>query len=380
MSGAIPPSEPSKILVRGVNWLGDAVMTTPALQRLRERFPNAKITLLTESKLADLWTHHPAVDETISFSREEGAFAVARRLRHQRFDLALIFPNSFRSAFESWRAAIPVRVGYGGNARSLLLTRRVAHPAKEFKMRKRSVTEVRKLVASNSVSSRTEVPATAHHIHHYLRLVKAAGASDELMRPQIYVRPEETSAFSRKFGLSGQRKLFGLNPGAEYGPAKRWPGENFIAAAIEISRAVKASWLIFGGAGDVELASRIASEINSGFRKQTSNGLIAISTAGQTTLRELCAGLALCSTVLTNDSGPMHVAAAVGARVVVPFGSTSPELTGPGLPDDERHTILRSSPPCAPCFLRACPIDLRCLTQIKVAEAVAAVLKVDLSR
>jgi heptosyltransferase-2 len=380
MRAASSVDQASRILVRGVNWLGDAVMTTPALQRLRERFPDAKITLLTEGKLAELWKHHPAVDETISFSREEGVLPLLRRLREQRFDLALIFPNSFRSAFECWRAGVPVRVGYGGNARSLLLTQNVAHPAKEFKMRKRSVAEVRNLIASNSERSRTAVPATAHHIHHYLLLVKAVGARDEPMRPQIHVRPEETSAFAAKFGLSGQVKLFGLNAGAEYGPAKRWPAENFIAAAIEISRAVKSSWLVFGGAGDVELNSRIASEINSTFRKGISNGLLAINTAGRTTLRELCAGLALCSTVLTNDSGPMHVAAAVGARVVVPFGSTSPELTGPGLPGDERHTILRSPPPCAPCFLRSCPIDLRCLTQIKVDDAVAAVLKADSSR
>src|SRR5437899_12617692 len=104
MKATIPAQEPCRILVRGVNWLGDAVMTTPALQRLREHFPDAKITLLTDGKLADLWRHHPAVDQTISFSRQESVFEVARRLREHRFDLALIFPNSFRSAFECWRA------------------------------------------------------------------------------------------------------------------------------------------------------------------------------------------------------------------------------------------------------------------------------------
>jgi heptosyltransferase-2 len=353
-------------------------MTTPALQRLREFFPAAKITLLTEGKLVDLWKHHFGVDEVISFSRQEGAFAVARRLRDQRFDLALIFPNSFRSALESWKARIPIRIGYAGNARGLLLTQRVAHPAMEFKMRKRSVGEIQKLIVSNSEPLRPKIPATAHHIHNYLHLVKAMGASGEPMRPQIHVQREETSAFANKFGLPGETKFFGLNAGAEYGPAKRWPAENFIAAAIEISRARKCSWLVFGGAGDVEVASTITRAVNSAFPKETPNHPRAINMAGQTTLRELCAGLALCSLLLTNDSGPMHVAAAVGARVVVPFGSTSPELTGPGLPGDERHTVLRSSVPCAPCFLRTCPIDLRCLTKVSVTEAVAAVLKADL--
>src|SRR5262249_11278124 len=154
-------------------------------------------------------------------------------------------------------------------------------------------------------------------------------------------------AFCKKFGLSQTSSFLGLNAGAEYGPAKRWPAENFTAAAIAISRATKSSWLVFGGAADRELASRIAAEINSACPSESR----AINTAGETTLRELCAGLALCSIVLTNDSGPMHLAAAVGCRVVVPFGSTSPELTAPGLPGSERHTILRAAGvPCAPCF------------------------------
>ena len=380
MKATAPGNEPSNILIRGVNWLGDAVMTTPALQRIREHFSDAKISILTESKLANLWKHHPAVHETIPFSRDESVFAVARQLREQRFDLALILPNSFRSAFECWRAGIPVRIGYSGNVRTLLLTQRVSHSAKQFKMRKRSEEEIRELIATSSDGSRPEIPKTAHHIFNYLYLAKAVGASDEPARPQLHVQAEEKSAFAKKFGLSDRPKLFGLNAGAEYGPAKRWPAENFIAAAVEISRSADCTWLVFGGAGDIELASRITTEINSAQRAAKPDRSAAINTAGQTTLRELCAGLSLCSVVLTNDSGPMHVAAAVGARVVVPFGSTSPELTGPGLPNDERHIVLRSSPPCAPCFLPRCPIDLRCLTQIQVSEAVAAVLKTDSAR
>jgi heptosyltransferase II len=361
---------PRKILVRGVNWLGDAVMTTPSLQRLREARPNDSITLLTASKLAELWKGHPAINEIIPFSDDENVFTIARRLREHRFDIALVFPNSFRSAFECWLARIPVRIGYPANGRSPLLTQCVPHRAGAVKMRKRSVAEVRRLIKENGMP--LQIPATAHQIHHYLQLTSALGASLEPARPQIRTSEEEIASFEQKFQVpqTSLAPVFGLNAGAEYGPAKRWPAEAFIGAAVNTYQATNCSWLILGGANDRELASRITAEINSACASQP-----AINTAGRTTLRELCAGLARCSVVLTNDSGPMHLAAAVGARVVVPFGSTSPELTGPGLPGHDQHTVLRSAVPCAPCFRRECPIDLRCLRQIEVSEAVAAVLK-----
>ena len=165
--------------------------------------------------------------------------------------------------------------------------------------------------------------------------------------------------------------VFGLNPGAEYGPAKRWPVERFIAAAQEIQNRTNCIWLIFGGKGDMTLAERINSEL------RTPNSELR-SLAGQTSLRELMSLLKLCRVLLTNDSGPMHVAAALGTPVVVPFGSTSPELTGPGLPGDPRHRLLKSDAPCSPCFLRECPIDLRCLNGIsveRVVEAMVATIK-----
>ena len=161
--------------------------------------------------------------------------------------------------------------------------------------------------------------------------------------------------------------VFGLNPGAEYGPAKRWPIERFIAAAKEIQQRTNCVWLIFGGKNDVAIANQIESETqNSKFKIQ--------NLAGKTTLRELMSLLKLCRVLLTNDSGPMHVAAALGTPVVVPFGSTSPELTGPGLPGDARHRLLKSDAPCSPCFLRECPIDFRCMNGITVERVVEAVL------
>ena len=360
---------PRKILVRGVNWLGDAVMTTPALQRLRQAYSRDTITLLTDRKLEDLWKDHPAIDGTISFSREESAFAIARRLRERRFDIALILPNSFRSALECWLARIPIRIGHAGNLRGSLLTERVAHRAEEVRMHKRSPREVRRLIKQAPIPSRA-IPRTAHQVYNYWHLTNAlVDTISDPTTPHIRVHEDELLVFRKKFGLT-QNSLLGLNAGAEYGSAKRWPVENFIATAIDVFRKMNCCWIVFGGAKDRDLASRIAGEINS-----ACGTAAAINTAGQTTLRELCAGLALCSVVLTNDSGPMHVAAAVGSRVVVPFGSTAPELTAPGLQGDNRHIILRSAVPCAPCFQRECPIDLRCLTRIEVRVAVAAVLK-----
>jgi heptosyltransferase-2 len=157
--------------------------------------------------------------------------------------------------------------------------------------------------------------------------------------------------------------VIGLNPGAEYGPAKRWPTERFIETARLVEATSAATWLIFGGPADRAAAVQIEGGI-----KAAHPSARIINAAGRTSLRELRAGLALCDAVLTNDTGPMHLAAAVGTRVVVPFGSTSPELTGPGLPGSVGHALVLGQAACAPCFLRECPIDFRCMKSISVSE------------
>jgi heptosyltransferase-2 len=387
-----------RILVRGVNWLGDAVMTTPALLRLREKFPDAHITLLGPEKLRDLWQHHPAVNETISFATGESVFGVARKLRRwsetpgepalarqsdlttaradarpTKFDLALVLPNSPRSALEIFLAGIPQRVGYARPWRNFFLTQAVAPRAEAVKMHKRTVDEIKSLIADNSkLKTQNSKPApAAHHIHEYLQLAAALGANPEPLAPQLTVTAEEIEAAKNKFGLENiSQPVFGLNPGAEYGPAKRWPAEKFIAAAKEIQQQTNCVWLIFGGKNDVELADRIASGIQPPAASRQPQNL-----AGKTTLRELMALLKCCRVLLTNDTGPMHVAAALGTPVVVPFGSTSPELTGPGLPGDMRHRLLKSDAPCSPCFLRECPIDFRCMNGISVERVIEATVE-----
>ena len=374
----LPPAP--RILIRGTNWLGDAVMTTPALLRLRETFPQAHITLLTPDKLRDLWANHPAVNETISFSAGENVLAIGKKLRAGNFDLALVLPNSPRSAIETWLAEIPQRMGYARPWRTFFLTQTVPPSADAVNMQKLSVAEIKRRTGvapvsnSNSRLSGTKsetaaTPVLRHQIHEYLHLAAALGANPEPLAPQLTVMPAEIAAAKKKFGLEEvSRPMFGLNPGAEYGPAKRWPIERFIAAARRIQQQKDCLWLMFGGKNDTPVAQR--AEIGLGGMPTV------INLAGQTSLRELMALLKLCRVLLTNDSGPMHVAAALGTPVVAPFGSTSPELTGPGLSGDPRHRLLKSDASCSPCFLRECPIDFRCMNGISVGRVVAAVLSI----
>jgi heptosyltransferase II len=393
--------QPRRILVRGVNWLGDAVMTTPALLRLREQFPSALIALLTPEKLRGLWLHHPAVDEIITFTPEESLWGVAKKiqivmwpeskketvaetarraasamspLHRGGFDLAVIFPNSPRSALETWLARIPKRVGYARPWRNFFLTNIVPARSNAGQMRKRSVSEIKQLtsVLGGPANLRFTFQESAHQIYDYLHLVGALGANAEPLPTQLVVTPGEVSAAAKKFNLTSQftndRPIFGLNPGAEYGRAKRWPAQRFIAAAKEIQKRTKCFWVVLGGKGDAALAS----EIQSAIAGNPSHGM---TLAGQTSLRELCAVIKQCRVLLTNDTGPMHVAAALGTPVVVPFGSTSPELTGPILSPGAKHQLIKSDAPCSPCFLRECPIDFRCMNGISVERVVEAVIK-----
>ena len=367
-----PPPDAPRILIRGVNWLGDAVMTTPALLRLREKFPAAHITILTPEKLRELWINHPAINEAISFSAGESVFSIGNKLCAGKFDLALALPNSPRSALEIFIAGIPRRIGHARPWRNFFLTQVVAPRAGAMKMRKRSESEIHRLISQNPEPriQNPKAPKTAHQIFEYLNLAAALGANPELHAPQLFVTPQEIAAAKIKFGLEKiSSPIFGLNPGAEYGPAKRWPTEKFIAAATEVQQRTNCTWLLFGGKGDLQLCKRIESDIqNSKFKIQ--------NFSGQTTLRELMSLLKCCHVLLTNDTGPMHVAAALGTPVVVPFGSTSPELTGPGLPGDARNQLLKSDAPCSPCFLRECPIDFRCMNGISFERVVEAVLEI----
>jgi heptosyltransferase-2 len=375
----IPSPSPGRILIRGLNWLGDAVMSTPALMRLREKYPRAHVALLTSEKLASLWQHHPLLDQLFVFSPQDRVWQIGRRLRVGRFDTALILPNSFRAALETWWARIPRRIGFAVSWRSGLLTDAVARRPETRAMHKRSRREIQHLISGVAEVSPPAIPSGAHHLHHYLDLVGVLGADVSPLPPQMPVPEEEMRDVGQRLGLAARpdSPWFALNAGAEYGPAKRWPPDRFVAAAVQLHQLTRCRWVILGGSRDRELAREITGQIRAAL---TAAGTLAsprpnewaLDLAGTTTLRELCAVLKICRLLLTNDTGPMHVAAAVGTPVVVPFGSTSPELTGPGLPHDPRHRFIRSAAPCSPCFRRHCPIDFRCMTSIQVGQVVQA--------
>jgi heptosyltransferase II len=358
------PAATESILVRSVNWLGDAVMSTPALIRLRQARPEARLTLLSPEKLAGLWQGQPFVDEVLTFSSSENIWQVGRRLHAKNFTVGLALPNSFRSALEMRLAGIPHRIGVARAGRSLLLTQTVPPRAGAMEMRKRRVGEIRRRIKFDG--GMTLYPVTAHHVHHYLHLAAALGASLEALAPRIEVSEGEMKEVRGKFGLAttAERPWFGLCPGAEYGAAKRWPAERFVEAARTLQEKTRCRWVVFGGVGDRVLTETIASEIARAAKEAPLN------LAGQTSLRELAAALKICDLVLTNDTGPMHLAAAVGAPVTAIFGSTSPELTGPIF--SPRAQLVRGHAPCSPCFRRECPIDLRCLSGIQTEQVVAA--------
>jgi heptosyltransferase II len=312
---------PFRILVRSSNWLGDAVMSAPAVRLLKQGRPDVRLTVLTRSKLADFWRLVPEVDELITIEPGDSVFCVASKIRRD-FEVAILFPNSVRSAVEAWLAGIPRRVGYSQSWRDYFLNQFI--PAPPF-------------------------PAPLQHQKgRYLRIVDRIGANiDEVLE--------------RRDDRCAESGLVGLCPGAEYGPAKRWT--EFGPAARELSERHGLHWLIFGTGNEKPLAAEIMKSL----------GGAATDLTGRTSLLELAAQLRRCRLLLTNDTGTMHLAAFLEVPTVAIFGSTEPQLTGPM---GEGHVVIRHHVECSPCFLRDCPLDFRCMKAVTVGEAVRAVERV----
>ena len=325
------PALPARILIRSSNWLGDAVMTVPAIRAIKRSEPSPHVTILTQAKLADFWKAVPEVDEIIEIGKHDSVFAVAKKIKG--FDMALLLPNSIRSALEVYLARIPRRAGYVGKKRRWLLNEILDE------------------------KPRSERPR--HQVFHYLDLAKFAGATvDDHAR-----NPESFFPSNRDTKTASEEKIkIGLCPGAEYGAAKRWLPERFAEVANTVSQRRECEWLLYGTQRDKPVGDQIAAQLEGSF-----TDLI-----GKTTLAELIASLSQCTLLVTNDTGTMHLAAFLGVQTVSVFGSTEPLLTGPL---GAGHRVLRHHVECSPCFLRNCPIDFRCMKAIETDEVVEAVLR-----
>ena len=336
-----------KILVRGPNWLGDAVMCEPALRGLRTLFPDAQIALLVTPAVADVFAGHPAVMRVLTYDTKgrhaglSGKWALSGQLRRQGFDLAVLFQNAFEAAFLTFLAGVPRRYGYATDGRSLLLSDPVAVP------------ERRTLV---------------HQVRYYWDLLKPLGLTGDPSAPELVVFPDEDQAMARRFaqgGLTASDIVVGINPGSTYGGAKRWLPERFAEATerlcltIRESHGQKASVVIFGAKGEERLGREIAERLSSR----------SLVLSGVTTIRELMAAVKRCEVLLTNDTGPMHIASAFQVPVVAIFGPTDWRTTSPF---GSAHAIVRQPVDCAPCLLRECPIDHRCMTRVTVDQVYEA--------
>ncbi len=338
--------KPFRILVRSTNWLGDAVMTIPAIQAMARGRPDAQITVLVPEKLADLFSVVPGVAAVLPIPRNAGVFGVAAAIRRAGpFDAAVVLPNSLRSALEVWLAGVPRRVGYAGHRRRWLLDQVIAEPPDPFKLAG---------IAPDTILR--AAPPRPHQSERYAHIAREIGAAD------VSAFGEGPAGGAAGVERGGFLRL-GLCPGAEYGPTKRWLPERFAEAAKQVAGQRACEWVLFGVAKDLPLGEPIVQAL----------GARCENLIGKTTLAELIAALRGCHALLTNDTGTMHLAAWLGVPTVAIFGSTDPILTGPLAPP-ERVRILRHQVECSPCFLKECPLDLRCMKAVSAEEAASAVL------
>jgi len=320
--------KPFRILIRSSNWLGDAVMSVPAVRAIKNGRPDAQVTIAAPAKIAPMWKLIPEVDAIISLPNASLLPVLSLLKRRPAFDVAILFPNSLRVALESWLSRIPRRIGYHGHWRRWLLNQ--------------TVSETRKPVPPE------------HHSLRFLRIARECGAETSTIL-------DSTSDIQT--AVAHQPLKIGLSPGAEYGPAKRWLPERFAEAATKISAQSSAQWILFGTKNDAAIGDQIAAAI----------GDHCVNRIGRTTLDQLINELRECRLLLTNDTGTMHLAALLGVPVVAIFGSTEPRLTGPL---GNGHIVLRHHVECSPCFLRECPIDFRCMKAVSAQEAADAVLSI----
>ncbi|MEW5974333.1 MAG: lipopolysaccharide heptosyltransferase II [Acidobacteriota bacterium] len=355
MSPHLDPTTLKTLLVRGTNWVGDSIMSVPALKKLRRMLPDTRICLLVLPWVSEIFDDIGVADEVLIYDRGGvhagalGRLRLIRELRGRAFDGALLLQNAFEAALLTRLAGIPIRAGYARDARGWLLTHGLKiHP------------RVSRL----------------HQAYYYLDLVdQALGIPREALDAEmvsewkdfcrvpvpdtsLQVNPIRRASARRRLkeeGVDLERLLVGVHAGAAFGSAKRWPLERFAQVLDKLAQERGAQVLLFGAPNEISIARAI--------ERQMRSPIAVLS--GRTSLAELIALIDCCDLFITNDSGPMHLAAALRVPMLAIFGSTDEVATGPLSPTAK---VINKKVECSPCLLRECPIDHRCMTRISVEE------------
>jgi len=335
------------IMIRATNWVGDAIMALPAIRAVRQHQPYARISILARPYVADIYRDQHVCDELIAYDPQgihrgwSGRERLVAELRARRFHVALLLQNAFDAAWLAWRAGIPERIGYARDARGLLLTKSIPAP------------------------KAGEIPP--HEKFYYLELLRRAGWLDQL-HDEPHVKLEVPGTARREAlrtlleaGARPDAVRIAVGAGASYGSAKCWPPDCFAKALNALLLRHDADVVFFGTPGETRVSSAIARELQHP----------AVNLTGKTSIADLPALLSQCHIFLGNDSGAMHVAAAVGLPVVAIFGPTDPDGTSPITP---HATVVQQKPYCSPCFLRRCPTDHRCMKAVTPLMVESALL------
>ncbi|MCE5293544.1 MAG: lipopolysaccharide heptosyltransferase II [Chlamydiales bacterium] len=330
-----------KICVRMPNWLGDAVMGTPVLHDIKKAYPDCSLTVICHNAIKILLEATPFIDNFIVFANDKKRSAQEKKriyneLQQGQFDAGILLTRSLSSAWWFYKGKIARRIGFKDHYRTLLLTDALDIPENE---------------------------ETEHQVITYKRLLEPLGIPMSTSAPQLYLTPEEIQTAKdhlKSMGVESHHLLIGINPGAAFGSAKCWLPERFKELTARLSLHPDVRIVYFGDATTKPLVDDITSRF----------GNNVLNFAGKTTLRSFTTLLSLCNCLVTNDSGPMHVAAALGTPLVAIFGSTNEVKTGPygGGTIIHKHTL------CSPCYKRVCPIDFRCMTSISVDDVHNAIL------
>lgn len=328
-----------KIVVRSVNWIGDAIMTTPAITQLAENFPDAKITIVVKEWVKDVFISNPFIDDIIVCNPKNrvGYIRLIKKLRKERFDIGIVFPNSFSSALFLFLLGVKYRVGYKTDCRGMFLNIKTPRtPDLEFEKLR---------------------------IDYFLNIADLIGKK-QAGRELVLNVSKESEIFAKNF-LKGNKvnekdTIIGFNPGAAYGKAKRWPAKKYAELGNRLISAYNAKLVLFGGSYDQGLVNMLAKELRNK----------CVIAAGKTTLQDSIGLVNKCKLFVTGDTGPLYIASALRIPTLAIFGPTNPDTVA--IPS-EKLQIIYKKVSCSPCFLRECPNDHRCMEDVSVEEVFAEI-------